>query len=328
MMPPAPIETTSMLCPRAGQARRRSGLTLLRRVLLAFLTLMLAAACKPSSSPAGPQYGSGPEDARQAIYHLAVHPLHNPEKLLEAYQPLVDHLNTRIPEAKFVLEASRDYQAYEAKFRARGPEFLLPNPWHTLEAIKVGYHVIAMAGDADDFKGIFIVRRDSGIHTPADLRGKVVSYPSYTALAACIMPQYFLHQHGLDVNKDVTNVYVGSQESSIMNAYLGKSAAGATWPPPWRMFQKDHPDKAAQLRLIWETPPLMNNSFMVRDEVPAALRDKVRAALLSLHQTAGGKAILSGMETARFHAADDASYDKVRDYVATFEQQVRPIERK
>jgi phosphonate transport system substrate-binding protein len=113
-----------------------------------------------------------------------------------------------------------------------------------------------------------------------------------------------------------------------MNAYLGKSAAGATWPPPWRLFQKDHPAKAAQLKLIWETLPLMNNSVMARDDIPPALRNKVQALILALDETAEGRTILIGMETARFHAADNASYDKVRDYVAVFEQQVRPVERK
>ncbi len=301
----------------------------IRSFVSLLLVTLLATACDSSTPPAtGPEYGSGPAGTAKPLYHLAIHPLHNPKKLAEAYQPLIEHLNAEIPEARFVLEASRDYQAYEAKFRARTPEFLLPNPWHTLEAIKTGYRVIAMAGDAEDFKGIFIVRKDSGLETPADLKGKVVSYPSHTALAASVMPQFFLHQNGLDVNRDITNVYVGSQESSIMNAYLGKSAAGATWPPPWRLFQMDHPAEAAQLKLIWETPPLMNNSVMARDDIPQELVDRVQALLLALDETPAGRVILTGMSTARFHAASDASYDKVRDYVGVFEQQVRPVERK
>ncbi len=296
-------------------------------ILLPILVFVTACDSSPQA-PAGPSYGSGPVTGQITHYHLAIHPLHNPKKLAEAYQPLVDYLNARIPDVTFDLEASRDYQDYERKFRARTPEFLLPNPWHTLEGIKVGYHVIAMAGDAEDFKGIFIVRRDSDLQKPEDLRGKVVSYPSHTALAACIMPQYFLYQNGVDINRDITNVYVGSQESSIMNAYLGKSAAGATWPPPWRLFQQDHPEQAAQLKLIWETPSLMNNSVMVRDDVPTALRDRVQTLLITLEQSAEGKKILQGMSTARFHSATDASYNKVRDYVATFEREVRPVERK
>lgn len=113
-----------------------------------------------------------------------------------------------------------------------------------------------------------------------------------------------------------------------MNAYLGKAAAGATWPPPWRLFQRDHPAEAAQLELIWETPPLLNNSVMLRDDVPAAIGQVIRETLLDLPRTPEGREILAGMATARFHPADDASYAKVRDYVATFEREVRPVEKK
>ncbi len=294
--------------------------------LCILLILALTACERPPEAPVGPRYSSGPAAGATPRYRLAIHPLHNPRKLSQAYQPLIDHLNARIAGARFELEASRDYQAYEVKFRARGPELLLPNPWHTLEAMKVGYRVIAMAGDAQDFKGIFIVRRDGGIRTPADLMGKTVSYPSHTALAACIMPQYYLHKHGIDILRDIENRYVGSQESSIMNAYLGEAAAGATWPPPWRLFQKDRPAEAAQLQVIWETPPLMNNSVMLRDDLPAALGERVRELLLTLDRSVDGRAILAGMETARFHAADDASYQRVREYVERFEREVRPVE--
>ncbi len=303
-------------------------MTRIALLLTVLLSLILAACDKAPQQAKELQYSSGPGSSAVPVYRFAVHPLHNPKKLAQAYQPLIDYLNQGASEVRFELEASRDYHAYEEKFRARAPEFLLPNPWQTLQAMKVGYRVIAMAGDAADFKGVFIVRKDSGIKSPADLKGKVVSYPSPTALAAAIMPQYFLHTKGIDINKDVQSSYVGSQESSIMSAYLGKSAAGATWPPPWRLFQTDHPAEAAQLELIWETPPLMNNSVMVRDDVPETVRERVRHALLDLGKTPEGKLILSGMETARFHATDDASYNLVQEYIARFEKEVRPVELK
>ncbi|MFT7672889.1 MAG: phosphonate transport system substrate-binding protein [Gammaproteobacteria bacterium] len=47
--------------------------------------------------------------------------------------------------------------------------------------MKVGYWVISMAGDAEDFKGIFIVRCDSGTENPVVLKGRIVSYPSPSA---------------------------------------------------------------------------------------------------------------------------------------------------
>jgi len=260
------------------------------------------------------------------IYRLAIHPLHNPIKLSESYQPLIDHLNQNIDEVHFELEASRDYQTYEVKFRKRAPQLLLPNPWQTLEAIKVGYKVIAMAGDATDFKGIFIVRKDSGIHSPSDLKGKVVSYPSHTALAACIMPQRYLHDNGLNIHEDIQNAYVGSQESSILNALLGEAAAAATWPPPWRLFQKDYPEEAAKLKVIWETPSLLNNSVMVRDDIPDSIVKQIRELLYHLADTKEGQKILKQMETAQFYEADNSSYDPVIDFIDAFEHDVRPVE--
>jgi phosphonate transport system substrate-binding protein len=294
-------------------------------VLIPFL-LCLNACSEESGQPRGPAYSTTPQSLQQPTYRLAIHPLHNPRKLSEAYQPLIDYLNEHMQGMHFELEASRDYQAYEAKFRKARPELLLPNPWQTLEAIKVGYRVIAMAGNAEDFKGIFIVRKDAGINKPLDLKGKVVSYPSHTALAACIMPQNFLHTHGLDINKDIENRYVGSQESSIMNAYMGESAAGATWPPPWRLFQRDRPREAAELKVIWTTPPLLNNSVMVRRDIPPGISNQLQKLLLELNHSTEGMAILKRMETARFHAADNASYQQVREYIRQFEKDVRKVE--
>lgn len=282
--------------------------------------------CSRPPEGQGPQFADHPAHQQAAEYHLAVHPLHNPVKLIQAYQPLIEYLNARVDGARFNVEASRDYAAFEAKYRARKTAFLLPNPWQTVEAIGHGYHVIAMAGDADDFRGVFVVRRDSALQRPQDLRGKRVSYPSPTALAACIMPQQFLHAHGIDVNRDIVNAYVGSQESSIMNAFLRLSDAGATWPPPWRAFQREHPQEASELKVIWQTEPLINNSVMVRDDVPPALSARVRQLLLELDRSPDGRRILDAMETARFTAAEDDDYGVVRRYVDRFEHDVRPID--
>ncbi len=292
------------------------------------LAVLLLSACDPKPADTPLQYSQTPAASSTPVYRLVPHPLYNPQTLSEVFQPLVDHLNRQIPGSRFQLEASRDYQAFEEKFRSREAEVLMPNPWQTIQAQKVGYEVVAMWGDAEDFKGLFIVRKDASIKTPADLKGKAISYPSHTALAAAIMPQYFLHTQGIDVNRDIQNSYVGSQESSIMNVYLGQVAAAATWPPPWRLFQKKHPTEAAQLKVMWETPSLVNNSVMVRNDLPVTVREHIRQVLLDLSETAEGQKILANMETSRFHAANDASYAIVRTYIERFEKEVRPVERK
>jgi phosphonate transport system substrate-binding protein len=240
------------------------------------------------------------------------------------YGPIVDCLNTAIPEAHFSLEASRNYEEFDKKLYARQFDLALPNPYQTINALRHGYHVFGKMGDDDKFRGILLVRRDSGIHAAADLQGKVVSFPAKTALAATMLPQHFLHEHGLPIGAYAAR-YVGSQESSIMNVYLGDAAAGATWPPPWIAFQKDHPEQAAQLKVQWNTESLPNNGLVARDDFPPALLNKVAAILYSLHDSAAGRALLERLPLSRFEPADAATYQPVRDFVAHFSQTVRPL---
>lgn len=260
-------------------------------------------------------------------YVVGVHPLHNPQKLFEVYGPIVDHLNAKIPNAHFHLEASRNYEEFDKKLYSGYYDFAMPNPYQTLRSIKAGYTVFGKMGDDDEFRGIILVRKDSGVRSVLDLKGKKVSYPAITALAATMMPQYYLHTHGLDVNRDIENVYVGSQESSIMNVYLGQVSAGATWSVPWKAFIKEHPDKASQLEVKWQTESLPNNGWVVRKDVPPEMSQKVASALFELNASEEGRKMLERLPISRFEIANNATYKPVEDYLERFSKVVRPIER-
>lgn len=296
------------------------------KALVAFLFTLGLAACGGEKEPEAvpPQYGAAPNAGH--VYRFAVHPLHNPQKLHEVFNPLMQYLEARIPGARFEMEASRDYAAFEGKLKSREVAFALPNPYQALLAERHGYRIFAKMERDEDFRGILLVRRDSGIERVADLKGKTVAYPAPTALAAAMLPQHFLASRGLDMNQDIKNRYVGSQESSILAAYHRQAAAGATWPPPWRAFQKDHPKEAAQLRVAWRTPSLPNNAFVVRDDVPAAIADRVREVLLHMPEDAEGRAILAAMEFGAIVPADSATYEPVRRFALEFSARVRKIE--
>jgi phosphonate transport system substrate-binding protein len=296
------------------------------KALIACLLAAVVMGCDSSKEAKGPQYSEKLEKNSIKVIRFAIHPLHNPQKLAADYQPVMDLLNSKQNAVRFELEASRDYASFEKKLRERKPEFALPNPWQTLEAIKVGYRVIDMAGEPEDFKGLIIVRKDSGINQIQQLANKEISYPSPTALAACIMPQLYLQDHGLNVMSQTKRIYVGSQESSIMNVYLKQTSAGATWPPPWRAFQREHPVEASQLKVAWQTNTLVNNSVMARDDMPPDLVSLVKNTLEGLSKTTAGQKILLQMETKRFIPADDADYSKVATYIQNFESKVRKVE--
>lgn len=297
--------------------------------LLVLLALLCAiAGCSGEGGTPGYQPSFGDRPAVQRVrphYVIGVHPLHNPARLFEVYGPIVDRLNARIPEAAFMLEASRNYQDYERKLYAGNFDLALPNPYQTVIAIDRGYRVFGKMGDDEAFRGIVLVRRDSGIREIGDLRGKALSFPAPTALAAALMPQLYLHEQGLPV-KDYVQRYVGSQESSIMSAYVGDTAAGVTWPPPWLAFREAHPEKAAAMEVKWQTPPLVNNGLVARRDFPQALLQRVAAELLALHKDEEGRRLLAALPLSHFMPATDADYDVVRDFLHHFDVKVRRLE--
>jgi phosphonate transport system substrate-binding protein len=294
-----------------------------RVLLLAMLTL--TACGRQPESDYQPSF-SAHSGSDVKVYVVGVHPLHNPQRLMKLYGPIVEYINAAIPGVHLKLEASHNYKEFNKKLYSGRFDFAMPNPYQTILSLKHGYRVFGQMGDDKNFRGIILVRKDSGIRTVSDLKGKKVAYPALTALAATMMPQYFLFTHGIDVNRDIENLYVGSQESSIMNVVLGHVAAGATWPVPWKTFSAEHPGLANQLEVKWRTDSLINNGWVVRRDIPPELVDKFAAALFGLSNSASGRKLLARLPISRFEPATDSTYAPVRDFLKVFSATVRPLE--
>jgi phosphonate transport system substrate-binding protein len=296
-----------------------------RAALVVLLAALSLAGCDAGEAPRyAPEYA--PRAAARPVERVfGVHPLHNPERLHAVYGPLVAYLNTRVPEARLALEASRNYAAFDRKLYAGRFHFALPNPYQTVLAADRGYRVFGKMADDDRFRGILLVRRDSGIREVSDLAGRAVSFPAPTALAATMLPQYFLHRHGLDLGRDLTVRYVGSQESSIMNVYLGNVAAAATWPPPWETLAGERPELARALEVRWRTQALPNNGLVARRDVPPALVQRIAQVLFHLHEEATGRVLLERIALSRFEPADLDTFRPVRAFAAEFSRTVREL---
>ncbi len=295
------------------------------KAIASILLLACLFACEGQKSVDYQLHFSKESPVIQTTYIFGIHPLHNPQRLFEIFNPYMVYLSDNIDGANFTLEASRNYAAFDEKLYAGKLDFALPNPFQTLNAISKGYYVFAKMGDDENFKGIILTRKDSDIELVTDLKGKAVSYPAPTALAATMMPQYFLQTHGVDVMTDLDNRYVGSQESSIMNVYLKQTSAAATWPLPWFAFSKERPELAQELQVKWSTPSMINNGLVARQNIPEEIVQQVATLTAELHLHPQGQHMLAAMELSRFEIATNQDYQVVNEFLLRFSKQVRTI---
>ncbi len=291
-----------------------------------WLILGLTACRQAPEAPPEIHYGHA-SPVEVPVYTVAIHPLYSPGRLFEMFSPVLEYLNKHLKgKAKLKLEASQNYTVYDEKIRAQEPDFLVPNPFQTLIALRHKYHVIGKVADDSNFRGIILVRKSDAIHKVSDLKGGVIAAPGPTALAATMMPKYFLATHGLDVNKDVRYYYTGSQESTIMALYLQKAQAATTWPVPWHLMQKTRPKVAAALRVAWQTETLPSISVMAHERVPQAVAHAVIKALVEMERHQTGKRLLQASTFGTFDYANDQAYAPVAEFIHAYGELVEPVE--
>lgn len=295
--------------------------------LCTLLAALLLAACGKGAVNApdtayAPTLVAPPAKGKVVEYSFGVTPMANFRNIYDAFQPLVEHLNASLPpDACLVLEVPRGLAEHEQQLQARSFAFALSNPYHSWRAVqRDGYRIFAKMSDDDAFRGIWIVRRDSGIKTLAQLKGKRLSFPPRSALAATMMTQLQLKDNGIGPARDAQTSYVDSQHASIMQVYVKGADAGATWPLASITFQRSHPQEAARLEARFPKAPLVNQAIVARDDVPPALVQRVGELMAALHQTEKGRALLAKVPIAAFEPASDARYDVVRSFLDKYQQ--------
>jgi phosphonate transport system substrate-binding protein len=261
-------------------------------------------------------------DSTQKVYVVGIHPYLNAQKTYHSYRPILNYLEAQIPHVKFKLKTSEDYAQYNDKLRQSVFDFSLPNPYQTVTSLSYKYRVIAKMKPDSEFRGILVARKDKHIQNVMQLKNNKVSFPAPTALAAAMMPLYYLQMEGLDIERDIQKLYVGSQFSSIMNAYSGDTMAGATWPTSWKDWCLQHPEKMHEMEVIWETPTLINNGFVVHERVPFGLAQHVAVVLSTLDEHAEGEALLKEARFDGFEIASDETYDSVIDFLNRYDETI------
>jgi len=169
--------------------------------------------------------------------------------------------------------------------------------------VRSGGKVIPLVQREEDekFRSVFITS-EPAIQKLADLKGRDLSFGSQSSTSGHLMPRSFLLQAGLDPDRDLKRVaYSGAHDATIAAVASGKVQAGALNISVWDKFVAEKKVDSARVRVFFTTPPYYDYNWSVHADMPAALRDKLSQAFLSLSRdTAQGKDILDLQRATRF----------------------------
>jgi phosphonate transport system substrate-binding protein len=245
------------------------------------------------------------------VFRVTAIPDESPTELARKAAPLMKYLESRLG-MKVEFTPVTDYAAAVETLVNRKVDMAWFGGFTFVQAhARSGGKVIPIAQREEDekFRSVFITS-DPAIKQLSDLKGKDVSFGAQSSTSGHLMPRSFLLQAGLDPDKDFRRVaYSGAHDATIAAVAAGKVQAGALNISVWEKFVADKRVDTTKVVVFYTTPPYYDYNWTVHADMPAALRDKVTQALLSLSRAdPTGKEILDLQRATRFVPSKAENY--------------------
>lgn len=251
----------------------------------------------------------------QTVLRVTTIPEEAASEEIRKFGPIAKYLEGKLG-MKVVFTPVSDYPAAVEALVNKNVELAwLGGFTHVQAQVRSGGKIIPIAQREEDtkFQSVFITKTDSGIKTLADLKGKQVSFGSASSTSGHLMPRSFLLQANINPDKDFKRIaYSGAHDATIASVVSGKVDAAALDISVWKKFVAAGKVDTKAVDVFYTTPGYYNYNWSVHADMPAALREKITAALLALSPaTAEGKEILELNRASKYIATKADNYKSI-----------------
>ncbi|TNF57065.1 MAG: phosphonate ABC transporter substrate-binding protein [Burkholderiales bacterium] len=160
------------------------------------------------------------------------------------------------------------------------------------------------------YHSLVIARKDSGIKTVADLKGKTFAFVDPTSTSGHLFPKAGLIKAGFNPDKDFGRViFSGSHDSNAVAVQNGKVDAVAIADRILDAAIAKNLAKREDLVVVWKSDPIPESPTVWRKDLDPELKRRVQAAFLEVKNIPwSDQGELNG-----FHPTNDAAYNVIRE---------------
>ena len=233
------------------------------------------------------------------------------------YRPLAHHLSERL--GRPVQLRTVDTWEGLAKSLANGEtDLALMGPWgYVLANHAAGAQVVStiLYEGKPEYHAIMVTHPDSGIRSPADLKGKTFAFGDKGSTSGYLIPLHFFMQQGIDPDKYFSKVLYTKHQAIETQVAAGQLDAGADYNRNRDAMIQQGLLKPERSKIIWTSPPLPNDAFAVSKSLsqdPAFVR-KLQAALAEVGPLLKSQPQLLPPNYTGFVDKDNSYYKPIRD---------------
>jgi phosphonate transport system substrate-binding protein len=248
----------------------------------------------------------------QAVFKVTTIPEEAASEQIRKFGPMVKYLERTLG-TKVEFVPVSDYPAAVEALVNKQVDMVWFGGFTFVQAkLRSGDKIVPIAQREEDtqFRSVFITQKTSGITKLEDLKGKQVSFGSASSTSGHLMPRSFLLAAGIEPERDFKRVaFSGAHDATIASVVSGRVDAAALDITVWRKFVSENKVDTSKVDVFFTTPPYFNYNWSVHADMPAAQREKVQKALLSLSaDDAEGKEVLGLARATRFIPTKPENY--------------------
>jgi phosphonate transport system substrate-binding protein len=258
---------------------------------------------------------------------MGVFPRRNAAETTKLFTPMADYLGQQLGR-KVQLVTARDFEAFWQGVTERRYDIVHYNQYHYIRSAQ-NYQVVAHIEEfgKSTIAGVVYVRKDSGIATLAQLRGKSILFGGgEDAMISYITNRYLLLQAGLKKD-DFKSLFAVNPPNSILALHSRQvDAAGAgdgvlDLPVVKKAVNPD------ELVALASSAPLLQLPMAVKRTMPEKLRGSIQSILVNLKNSEAGQNVLKSAVMTGMGKADDKDYDPHRKIVRAVIGSTSPVPR-
>ena len=250
--------------------------------------------------------------------HLVLTPSQKPTDLLATGDEF-GRVLTKLTGIPVRVTVASDYAAVIEALRNRTADLAFVHPGGYVLASREAKATIVVRNlwhGKSSFTSRIFVRKDSGIKSVEELRGRTIAFVDPASSSGYIYPMVLLIQKGLVKNRDPKTffkevVFSGAHDASMRALLNGHVDAIASFDLAREQYLRD-PAERERLVFIAETPEIPEAGIAARPGLDPAVFARIRAALLQIRAPEYADLLKRLYEIDGFAPAEDRDYDPVR----------------
>jgi phosphonate transport system substrate-binding protein len=234
--------------------------------------------------------------------------------IVKRFKPLMEHLENQLGIEVEGISAA-DYAGLITAMANKHLDFAYFGPKSYIEAAdRAGAEALVLELDSSrqpGYHGIVITKKDSGIKSMEDAKGKLFAFTDPNSTSGCLVPNILFAR---DMKVKPENYFKeikfsGSHGASILGVKNKTIEVAATNNIDLdRMIEKGAVSKD-DFNILWTSDLIPGAPMCARKDLPSSLKEAFRGAVLSFNANKQG---IMKLQNGGYQYADDSVYDVVR----------------